>query len=401
MATAPAIPLSAGADAGIRRLASLTGSPDIAALDGATLLGERAALGGLRVPGRTSAGGGCALYEAADGALALNLARPEDRELLPAWLDAAPEEIADDAGLSRSIQGRGVASLVQRGRSMGLAIAEAVAPQDAAHEPGACIVPGRRRHGALRNRPRVLDLSALWAGPLATHLLALAGAEVIKVESKRRPDRMRDGGAAFFRLLNQGKASVALDLVHAADRAALVRLIGTADIVVEASRPRALQQHGIDARTIVAVQPGLAWISITGHGATEDAADWVGFGDDAGVAAGLSGALRAASGHDGFVGDAIADPLTGIHAATVAWEAWRRGMGGRYDVSLRDVAAWRLHEALSQDRQAFERHLRSWAGWKGRSFAPVGDRKVVGRVASLGADTTRILATTRCGDPAS
>ena len=391
MAAALAIPLSRGADAAIRYLGRITGSAAIAELDGATLLGERAALGGLRVPGRTSAGGGCALYDAADGCIALTLARPDDRELLPALLDAEPESICDAAGVARSIRRHPVAKLVAQGRSLGLAIADAAAPPTGPRRPGACIAWGRRRDGAPRRAPRVVDLSALWAGPLATHLLGLAGAEVIKVESRRRPDTMRDGDARLFRLLNQGKASVALDFADAADRAALARLIDAADIVVEASRPRALRQIGIDADALVATRPGLAWISITGHGATGEAADWVGFGDDAGVAAGLSAALRAAGGRHGFVGDAIADPLTGIFAATVAWEAWRSGSGGRYDVALSQVAAWRLQEARSENPEALVRDLRRWAEAEGRPFAPVARRGLDREVASLGADTARIL----------
>ncbi len=392
MAAALAIPLSKGADAAVRHLARITDSADLAALDGATLLGERAALGGLRVPGRTSAGGGCALYETADGCIALNLARDDDRELLPALLDAEPEAVRDAAGLARTMRRRQAAPLVARGRSMGLAIADTVASSETPQRPGACIAPGLHRAGSPHHRPRVIDLSALWAGPLCTHLLSLAGAEVIKVESRRRPDAMRDGDARFFQLLNQGKANVALDLANAADRVALTGLIAASDIVVEAARPRALRQFGIDADAWVASRPGLAWISLTGHGATGDAADWVGFGDDAGVAAGLSAALRTAAGRDGFVGDAIADPLAGVCAATVAWEAWRSGEGGRYNVSLSGVAAWRLHEARAADPDALARDLKRWAAAEGQPFAPVVLRRTDRRVESLGADTARILA---------
>ena len=72
---------------------------------------------------------------------------------------------------------------------------------------------------------------------------------------------------------------------------------------------------GIDADALCASRSGLIWMTITGYGATGQAADWIGFGDDCAVAAGLAEALRRAAGHPGFVGDAIADPLTGIHAA--------------------------------------------------------------------------------------
>ena len=58
----------------------------------------------------------------------------------------------------------------------------------------------------------MVDLSALWAGPLCGDLLARAGASVVKVESTQRPDGARRGSRAFFDLLNGRKRSVALDL---------------------------------------------------------------------------------------------------------------------------------------------------------------------------------------------
>ena len=393
MTAAPAIPLAAAADAALGRLAQLTRSPRIATLSGATLLGERAALRRLRVPGRVSAGGGCSLYDASDGCVALNLTRVDDRALLPALLEVEAEAIVNGAVLARLIGARQSTALVSRGRLMGMAIAAAAEPANQPERPGARIASGKPRERVASAVPRVVDLTALWAGPLTTHLLAMAGAEIIKVENRHRPDAMRDGDATFFRLLNQGKASVALDLADAADRAALLRLIDSADIVVESARPRALMQFGIDADAIVATRPGLVWISITGHGATGEAADWVAFGDDAGVGAGLSAALRVASGCAGFVGDAIADPLTGVHAAVVAWEAWRAGQGGRYDIALSAVAAWYLAECDRADPHGLTRELKAWADAKGRCFLPVVPRLVEAPVAGLGAHTDQILQT--------
>jgi crotonobetainyl-CoA:carnitine CoA-transferase CaiB-like acyl-CoA transferase len=91
--------------------------------------------------------------------------------------------------------------------------------------------------------------------------------------------------------------------------------------------------------------PGLVWITITAHGIAGDAANWIGFGDDCGVAGGLSAALRDATGEIGIVGDAIGDPLTGIYAARMALEQRRRGTGARLVVSMSGVAALALTEA--------------------------------------------------------
>jgi crotonobetainyl-CoA:carnitine CoA-transferase CaiB-like acyl-CoA transferase len=187
---------------------------------------------------------------------------------------------------------------------------------------------------------------------------------------------MRVGSEAFHALLNQGKAHVSLDLTDPNDRQALSSLISDADIVIEAARPRALAQLGIDAARLVRTTPGLVWITITGHGAQGDAANWVGFGDDCGVRAGLSAALRDACGHTGFVGDAIADPLTGIFAARAAWEAWGLGRGGRLGLSLSSVVASCMKEALERDADEFQASLRAWAGAAGQPFPTVRQRPI-------------------------
>jgi crotonobetainyl-CoA:carnitine CoA-transferase CaiB-like acyl-CoA transferase len=241
----------------------------------------------------------------------------------------------------------------------------------------------------MRPAPRVLDLSALWAGPLAAHLLWLAGAEVIKVESRTRPDAMRDGDQTFYALLNQGKASVVLDFVS--DREALLSLMRASDIVIEAARPRALMQLGIDAAALVRTTPGLVWITITGHGAEGEAADWVGFGDDCGVSAGLSAALRAASGRTGFVGDAIADPLTGIGAALVAWQAWTSRRGGRFGLAMSHVVARAIASSREMDAAAFDSSLRVWGAAVGKSFPTVA-RRHIGHLPALGANTDMYVA---------
>ena len=102
--------------------------------------------------------------------------------------------------------------------------------------------PGPRVAGAL-----VVDLSSLWAGPLCAQLLTAAGARTVKVESTSRPDGARRGPAPFYDLLHAGQDSVALDFRDHRDVDRLRTLLAAADIVIEASRPRALAQLGIDA----------------------------------------------------------------------------------------------------------------------------------------------------------
>lgn len=383
-------PLAGVADVWLGRLARETGAAALAGVDGASLLGERAMLGGFRIPSCVSAGGGCRLYDAVGDRVALNLARPADRELLPALLETESFDAADDDAITDLIRACDADRLVSRGRAMGLAIA---AENEGLSAEAACrlMTKAPPAPAPTRSAPRVLDLSALWAGPLAAHLLWLAGAEVIKVESRTRPDAMREGDGRFFALLNQGKASVELDFATAEGREALRSLIARSDIVIEAARPRALVQLGIDADAIVRTTPGLSWVTITGHGAEGEAANWVGFGDDCGVAGGLSAALHAASGRPGFVGDAIADPLTGIRAAGAAWESWASGNGGRLGFSMRGIVAEALAEARSEDAAELDRALVAWSAAAGSPF-PTMRRRAVSSVSPLGADTLAELA---------
>ncbi|RYD87309.1 MAG: CoA transferase, partial [Sphingomonadales bacterium] len=253
---------------------------------------------------------------------------------------------------------------------------------------------GIKRPPPLHRPPLVIDLSALWAGPLAAHLLWLADAEVVKVESRNRPDAMRGGDPQLFARINQGKASVQLDLRAGEDREALIALIRRADIVIEAARPRALRQLGIDADSLVRETPGLIWMTITGHGIAEDAANWVGFGDDCGVAGRLSAAMLGATGQPAFVGDAIADPMTGISAARYGWECWRGNIAGRLTISMRDIVGEALRDEQARDADGFDEALRHWGQAAGQPFALVPHREA-GPVRPLGADNAAWLGGAR------
>lgn len=388
------IPLASVAHQVLAGLARSSGSSALAALDGNTLLGERAMRAGLKIPGRTSAGGGCRLFEAIGGTVALNLARPADLAMLPALFETDEHDGTDDAWIAAHVARSDAQALVRRGRSMGLAIAaeheraqHAGARQAASATasgfdscgPAASIaveLAAGRPAASARPAPRVVDLSALWAGPLAAHLLWLAGAEVVKVESRSRPDGMRSGDGDFYALLNQGKSTVVADLADPADRRALLSIIAASDVVIEAARPRALAQLGIDADEIVRSTPGLVWLSITGHGSIGASAGWVGFGDDCGVSGGMSAALRAAAGRAGFVGDAIADPLTGVFAAVVAWNGWLSRRGARWGLAMSHVVARCLAAAEQENPEALQSSLRAWAGAVGQAFPTVERRAV-------------------------
>jgi hypothetical protein len=395
---APA-PLASRAHAVVRALADAAGTAALAGLDGAALLGEHAAAFGHSRRGLVSPGGSCRLLPAADGWIAVNLARPDDLSLLPAWLG---EGDGRDpwAFVAARVASRRADEVVARARLLGLPAAVAI-------EPEAVAPPWRRvalRGPSVGPRsaaevPLVIDLSSLWAGPLCAHLLLLAGARVVKLESTRRPDGARRGAPAFFDLLNGGKESVALDLASGDGRAALRRLVERADIVIEASRPRALAQLGIDAETLVARRPGLVWVSLTGYGRREPGAHWVAFGDDAAVAAGLAVATGSREAPL-FCGDAIADPLAGVHAALAAYESWRAGEGVLLDLSLRDGVAHVLGLAMPEERAKVVRGEAGWEAMLVGQRVPVAAprcRAPAARARELGADTRAVL--TELGAP--
>jgi alpha-methylacyl-CoA racemase len=117
----------------------------------------------------------------------------------------------------------------------------------------------------------VLDFTTLLPGPLATLMLAEAGAEVIKIERPGGEDMRRyeprfDGESAMFAMLNRGKKSVVLDLKNEADRAKLTPLVQRADVLVEQFRPGVMARLGLGAKALHRINPRLITCSITGYG---------------------------------------------------------------------------------------------------------------------------------------
>lgn len=117
----------------------------------------------------------------------------------------------------------------------------------------------------------VLDFSTLLPGPLATLMLAEAGAEVIKIErpggeEMRQFPPMWDGESASFALLNRGKQVFALDLKDEAGRAELKPLLARADILVEQFRPGVMARLGLGYDDLRKINPRLIYCSISGYG---------------------------------------------------------------------------------------------------------------------------------------
>jgi crotonobetainyl-CoA:carnitine CoA-transferase CaiB-like acyl-CoA transferase len=118
----------------------------------------------------------------------------------------------------------------------------------------------------------VLDFSTRLPGPLATLMLAQAGARVIKIERPPQGDEVRafaprlDGQSAHFAWLNRGKESLALDLKRPADRDTVLALVQDADVLVEQFRPGVMERLGLGYAALADRNPRLIYCSITGYG---------------------------------------------------------------------------------------------------------------------------------------
>ena len=329
-------------------------------LDGARLLAERAAYTGGRRRGAISVGGAARLLAATDGHIAVSSVRADDVALLGA---AIGQELHGDPwpALAAWLGSHSAGELADRAELLGVAAA-AVPSTPSPVTPPAPGIP-RDVTGLL-----VVDFSALWAGPLCAHLLGLAGARVVKVETADRPDGARAGSGPFYALLHGGHRSVVVDPATSAGRASLRRLVRSADIVIEASRPRALAGFGLDAQAHV--DEGAAWISITAGGR---ASNRVGFGDDVAAGAGLVAWTDELT--PVFVGDAIADPLTGLTAAALALTAPADGGGRLWDISMTDVVAATLDQGrVTPSPAAHGDDGRWWIGSAGERHPVVDPR---------------------------
>lgn len=127
---------------------------------------------------------------------------------------------------------------------------------------------------------RVVDFSTLLPGPMATLILAEAGAEVIKLERPGSGEDMRayppmvtEDSGVNFALLNRGKRSLAVDLKDPATVERVKGLIQDADVLVEQFRPGVMDRLGLGYETLKALNPALVYCSITGFGQTGPKAD--------------------------------------------------------------------------------------------------------------------------------
>ena len=187
---------------------------------------------------------------------------------------------------------------------------------------------------------RVIDMTTFWAGPSCTHILAMLGAEVIHVESTRRPDgtRLIAGipvteelwweKSPIFSGLNTNKKGLTLDLQSTAGRDLLNRLIATCDVIVENFTPRVVDQIGLDFAAVQAIRPDVVMLRMPGFGLDGPWRDNPAFAYVIEAASGISW-LTGYPDRNPYEPYSVGDPNAGIHALNALLIALehRRGTG--------------------------------------------------------------------------
>ncbi|MFB0872977.1 MULTISPECIES: CaiB/BaiF CoA transferase family protein [unclassified Sphingobium] len=205
---------------------------------------------------------------------------------------------------------------------------------------------------------RIADFSHVMAGPYASHLLQLMGAEVIKIESPRGDafrsygaDRRYDGLSPAFMAANAGKKSIVLDLKDAADLDVARRIVARSDVLLENFRPGVIARLGLSYAAACDLRPDIIYCSVSGYGQKSPQRDWPAIDN---IVQATSGMMML-SGEEGDppvrVGFPIVDTLTGQTAALAILSALVRrmqGAGGSFiDVSMFDASLAFMTSALT------------------------------------------------------
>ena len=225
---------------------------------------------------------------------------------------------------------------------------------------------------------RVTDFSWVYAGPLCTRYLASLGAEVIKIESQRRPDQFRVTGmlrdesgkpslnkAPGFNLLSYSKKSVSLDLSKPEGIVLAKRLIEISDLVVENYGPGVMEKMGLSYEEVRKIKPDIIMVSSSGMGRTGPQSHYVAYGQALQANSGLTYITGYPGGPPRGVSAPYSDPLTGttevLGILAALYHRRMTGEGQYLDLSMTEATITNIPEATLD-------YL-----WNGRSQEVVGN----------------------------
>ncbi|OBJ58667.1 CoA transferase [Mycobacterium sp. 1423905.2] len=196
---------------------------------------------------------------------------------------------------------------------------------------------------------RIVDLTAFWAGPAATHLLGAFGADVTKVESVQRPDGIRYSGGMrtdvddwweygwVFHAMNTNKRSVTLDLGSEDGRRLFTALVADADVVIENFSPRVMDHFGLTADVLLEINPKLVVARMPAFGLEGPWRERVGFAPTMEQIGGLTWVTGLPE-TPPVTPRGACDPLAGVHAAFAVLAALayadRTGMGQQVELPM-------------------------------------------------------------------
>ncbi len=227
--------------------------------------------------------------------------------------------------------------------------------------------PVRKKKALEMMRPlegiRVLDFSTLLPGPMATLVLAEAGAEVIKIERPGRGDEMRSYAPKFgadsvnFALLNRGKRSIAIDLKQPGIVDRLRPLIESADIVVEQFRPGVMDRLGLGYEALSAINDKIIYCAITGYGQSGPRAQVAAHDLNYVAESGMLGLSTGADGAPVLPPALIADIAGGTYPAIINILLAlrlrdRSGKGCKLDIAMADNLFTFLYWAIGNGQAA-------------------------------------------------
>ncbi|MHB1209527.1 MAG: CaiB/BaiF CoA transferase family protein [Acidimicrobiales bacterium] len=209
---------------------------------------------------------------------------------------------------------------------------------------------------------RIIDVTTVLAGPFASYQLSLMGADVIKVEMPGEGDLARDMGddaylkselmGAAFVAQNSGKRSIALDMKSEAGRDVFVRLILSADVVLENMRPGVLSRLGFSFERMQQLNEKIIYCAVSGFGQTGPLADRAAYDQIIQGLAGMADITGTPEGGPLRVGFPICDTLGGYAAAMAISAALvrreREGVGSYLDVSMLETAITAMGWAVSE-----------------------------------------------------
>jgi crotonobetainyl-CoA:carnitine CoA-transferase CaiB-like acyl-CoA transferase len=249
---------------------------------------------------------------------------------------------------------------------------------------------------------RVVDISTVLAGPNCARYLADFGADVIKVERPDTGDSLRgmawrdprDGEGLWWKLVNRNKRNIALDLKDEKDRAIFLKLVDEAHVLVENFRPGTLERLNLSPDMLLARNPKLVIVRVSGFGQDGPYASRPGFASIAESMAGLAAVSGDPNGPPMLPAIALTDEATGITAAFATMVALHSGVGQVVDVNLLTTVFQLMGPVISLYKLSGELQPRLGSGLPysvPRGVYQCSDEKWVGVSASSDSVAARVM----------